>query len=133
MTDESGVKYVDTFGRSITAMEEDGELVFYRKGKRIPHADVNTLLKELNSGTISYKEFETELERSKVCTVFSKDVQIEQFNVEQAHNVKANNMKGFNMAKSFRKMFDSAGDYVVKINSAGKQIVMDIKLLSDSL
>lgn len=120
------MRYVDRYGRKVEATFDGRHYVFTRKGQLLNGVDVETLIERLNTGKITYKQFEEAISESEVYTAFSKDVQIEVQNVK-AQNVNTGKAKGFNMAKSIHALVDEAGDYAVRIQNSGKEILFELK------
>ena len=136
MTSEHGMKYVDKYGRklSVTVDHSTGQYIFKRKDKIISAVNVDDLLLKLNQNKITYEEFEKEIAKSKVYTVFNKDIEIETWNVKAANKHSASKIKGFSLTRSIKNMFDATGEYMVRINHSGRQTLMEIKYaLSNNL
>lgn len=127
LTDTENVRYVDKYGRTVTVERDGDRLIFKRKGKVLYGVDVNNLLEKLNSNKISYKEFEDMIAESEIYTSFSKDLEIETWNVKAAHGKVTSKAKGFSMTKNLRKAFDSAGSYAVRLTQNGKQAMFEVK------
>ena len=127
MTDEEYVQYVDKFGRKLeTGYDENGNIVFSRKGKPVSGTDVTKLLVEMQHGKLSYAEFEEAVKASNVYTSFNKDLEIEVSNVK-AHSGNSSKAKGFSLTKMIKNAMDIAGDYKVRIYNGSKQILFDLK------
>lgn len=127
LTDTDNVRYVDKYGRTVTVESEDGILVFKRKGKVLHGVDVSGLLEKLNANKISYKEFEDIIAESEVYTSFSKDLEIETWNVKSSHGKVTSKAKGFSLTKNLSRAFDTAGSYAVRLSQNGKQALFEIR------
>lgn len=127
LTDTNNVRYVDKYGRTVTVESEDGILVFKRKGKVLHGVDVSGLLEKLNANKISYKEFEDIIAESEVYTSFSKDLEIETWNVKSSHGKVTSKAKGFSLTKNLSRAFDTAGSYAVRLSQNGKQALFEIR------
>lgn len=127
LTDTDNVRYVDKYGRTVTVESEDGILIFKRKGKVLHGVDVSGLLEKLNANKISYKEFEDIIAESEVYTSFSKDLEIETWNVKSSHGKVTSKAKGFSLTKNLSRAFDTAGSYAVRLSQNGKQALFEIR------
>jgi hypothetical protein len=127
LTDTDNVRYVDKYGRTVTVESEDGILMFKRKGKVLHGVDVSGLLEKLNANKISYKEFEDIIAESEVYTSFSKDLEIETWNVKSSHGKVTSKAKGFSLTKNLSRAFDTAGSYAVRLSQNGKQALFEIR------
>lgn len=133
LTDTDNIRYVDKYGRSVTAEHENGTIVFKRKGKVLRGIDVNDLLEKLNLNKISYKEFEEIVASSEVYTSFSKNLEIETWNVKSSHGKTNSRARGFNLAKNLGKIFNEAGQYAVRMTQNGKQTLFEIRYAMESI
>lgn len=127
LTDTDNIRYVDKYGRTVTVESENGMLVFKRKGKILHGVDVSGLLEKLNANKISYKEFEDIIAESEVYTSFSKDLEIETWNVKSSHGKVTSKAKGFSLTKNLSRAFDTAGSYAVRLSQNGKQALFEIR------
>lgn len=135
MTGVENIKYVDKYGRKLSVEIINGRYVF-KRGKKILHGvEVNSLLERLNSNKISYKEFEELIAESEVYTAFSKELEIEAWNVKEMNgaNTKKSKVKGFNLTKCIKNILGSAGRYAVRITQNGKQAIFEIKYAMENI
>ena len=127
MMSEENVKYVDKYGRKLEVEFCGKQTVFKRKGKILYAVNVEELVTRLQTGRISYSQFEEEIAKSEVYTAFSKDVGIEVYNVKAQSGQVKRKMVGFNLSGNIKNMMKGLGDYTVRINNNGKQIMFDVK------
>ena len=131
---EQDMQYVDKYGRKLDIeRNEYGKCIFSRKGKPVTGADVEQLIELLSNKKITYDEFEKRISQSQVYTSFSKDVELEVWNVKQTNTVTTKRAKGFDLSKAIRNAIQKTGDYTVKINNSGKMIVINLKFIARNL
>lgn len=129
MTDEAYVQYVDKFGRKLT-LEFDGATgttTFTRKGKQVYGVDVTELIQDMQSGKLTYEEFENLVKSSDVYTSFNKNLEIEVSNVKASNGYVSRKAHGFSLTRVIRQAFDVAGDYKIRICNEGKALLFDLK------
>ena len=133
MVSEEGMKYVDKFGRKLEVESHGKQLVFKRKNKVYRAINTEELAEKLRTGRITYAQFENTVSKSEVYTVFSKDVGIEVYNVKAQSGRIKKKMRGFNLSSNIRSMMKGIGEYSVRINNSGKQILFDVKYAMDNV
>ena len=133
MMSEEGMKYVDKFGRKLDVEVHGKQLIFKRKGKIYRAINTEELAEKLRTGRITYNQFEDAVSKSEVYTVFSKDVEIEVYNVKAQSGRIKKKMSGFSLSNNIRNMMRGIGEYSVRINNSGKQILFDVKYAMDNV
>ncbi len=110
------MQYVDKYGHTLSII--DG--LYTYKDNTYTAVDVEYEIERLNSGRISYKEFQSIVKASEVYTVFNEDVEVECSNIKNTYSSKVH---GFNIVNTIKHLITSAGNYKVKIKNGSKEMM----------
>lgn len=121
LTEEEGQTYVDKFGHELKMVNG----LYTYKDNTYKVVDATSQINMLSAGRITYKEFTERMKESEVYTVFNADLEIECSNIKNTYNQK---VYGFSIINTLKSLIKSAGEYHIKIKSAGKEFAYNISI-----